>query len=372
MMMRVLQILDSLDMGGIESYLMNIYRHIDRTKVQFDFVIFKETNFFEEEAKHLGARVYKCLDDSYKEQLMFVRDIQLKYNYPIVHCHNCSLKGLIRGTFSVRYLKNRPIIVAHSHNPGMPTNTTSDKIIRYLLKKIITDSSDYYFACSQESSDSKFLLGKDPTRYAIVKNGIEVQAYSFDSKIRKEIRKELNIDDSTFVYGSVGRLEAQKNHEFLIRRFAEVVKLRDDVKLLLVGDGSLREQLIELAKKLDVFNKIIFVGTKDNSNDYLQVMDMFVFPSIYEGLGISLIEAQANGLPSLVSDIIPKEAFVTDLVTSVPLTNFDRWTRYMVGGVQQENRSLEYVKEVRKAGYDIQEVAAFLQNFYLEKSEIMC
>ena len=126
-------------MGGIESYVMNIYRHIDQKKVQFDFAIFKKDNFFEEEAECLGARVYKCLDGSYKVQLKFVKELQLQNNYPIVHCHNCSLKGMIRGTLPVRRLKNdRPLIIAHSHNPGMPTNTAPDKIIRYVLKKIIT------------------------------------------------------------------------------------------------------------------------------------------------------------------------------------------------------------------------------------------
>lgn len=113
-MIRVLHVLDSLDMGGIESYVMNIYRHIDQKKVQFDFAIFKKDNFFEEEAERLGARVYKCLDGSYKVQLKFVKELQLQNNYPIVHCHNCSLKGMIRGTLPVRRLKNdRPLMIDH-------------------------------------------------------------------------------------------------------------------------------------------------------------------------------------------------------------------------------------------------------------------
>lgn len=177
-------------MGGIESYVMNIYRHIDQKKVQFDFAIFKKDNFFEEEAERLGARVYKCLDGSYKVQLKFVEELQLQNNYPIVHCHNCSLKGMIRGTLPVRRLKNdRPLIIAHSHNPGMPTNTAPDKIIRYVLKKIITESSDYYFACSQEASNSKFLPSKAASRYILLKNGIEVKKFAFDPKIRKKFEK---------------------------------------------------------------------------------------------------------------------------------------------------------------------------------------
>lgn len=363
-MIRVLHVLDSLDMGGIESYLMNIYRHIDREQVQFDFAIFEETNFFEEEAKTLGARIYKCLDGSYKSQLKFIKGLQLKNNYPIVHCHNCSLKGMIRGVFPVKHLKNRPVIIAHSHNPGMPTNTIPDKIVRYVLKRIITEDADYYFACSKEASDSKFLPGKNPARYILLKNGIEVQSFAFNYEIREKIRKELNIAKSTFVYGSVGRLEPQKNHAFLIQRFAKVSQDRNNVKLLLVGDGSLKEQLIELAKKLGVIDKTIFVGIKDDVNDYLQAMDMFVFPSIYEGLGISLIEAQANGLPSLVSDAIPQEACITDLVTSLPLADSKSWVVHMIDGIKYNSRSLEYVNEVRKNGYDIQDVATYLQNFY--------
>lgn len=368
-MIRVLQVLDSLDVGGIESYLMNIYRHIDRAKVQFDFAIFKENNFFEEEAKQLGGRVFKCLNGSYKAQLRFIKELQKKNNYQIVHCHNCSLKGMIRGTLPVRYVKNRPIIIAHSHNPGMPTNTISDKVVRYALKKIITESSDYYFACSQESSDSKFLPGKDPSKYILLKNGIEVQSFLFDDKIRDKIRKKLKITDSTFVYGAVGRLEEQKNHRFLIQRFAEVAKQKNNVKLLLVGNGKLKDQLIKLAQQLGVRDKVIFAGIKDDVNDYLQAMDMFVFPSIYEGLGIALIEAQASGLPSLVSDTIPREAFVTELVTSLPLKNSNLWVKYMVKGEKNEFRSLKYVNEVRKRGYDINDVASYLQKFYLKVIE---
>lgn len=363
-MIRVLHILDSLDMGGIESYLMNIYRHIDRTRVQFDFLIFKEDNFFEEEAKSLGATIYKCKDSSYFKQVNYVYEIEKKHHYRIVHCHNCALKRMIREVVPSRMIGKDVFVIAHSHNTGTPRHNRLDDFERDVMKDIITSSSDALFACSYDAANSKFNLKKKDFR--LIKNGIDTSIFKFNDIIRNRTREKLNITDRTFVMGNVARLENQKNQSFLISQFANYHRnVNRDSMLMIIGDGSKRQELQELAEELEVANQVLMLGTKSDIPKYLMSMDAFIFPSKYEGLGISLIEAQASGLPCIVSSVIPNEAIVTNLVNKLSLANISDWNDALSKLKLITNRS-DYAEQVKEAGYDITGVAKDLEEFYLE------
>lgn len=363
-MIRVLHILDSLDMGGIESYLMNIYRHIDRTKVQFDFLIFKENNYFEKEARNLGATIYKCQDSNYFKQVKYVYEIEKKYHYRIVHCHNCALKRMIREVVPSRIAGKDVFVIAHSHNTGTPRHNKLDDFERDVMKNIITSSSNTLFACSYDAAISKYNLKKKD--FMLIKNGIDTSKYKFNQSIRDRVRRELEISNQTFVMGNVARLEEQKNQGFLIERFAYYHKnVNHDSKLIIIGDGSKRQELQKLTEELEVANCVHMLGTKSDIPKYLMAMDAFLFPSLYEGLGISLVEAQASGLPCIVSGVIPDEAIVTDLVKKVSLDNVSGWNEELSQLKPVTNRST-YFNQVKKAGYDIADVAKELEEFYVK------
>lgn len=364
--MRILHILDSLDMGGIEVFLMNLYRSIDRSQIQFDFLIFKKENYFEEEVKSYGSIIFNGAGLSYMAQIKFIANIIRDHDYNIVHCHNCSLKGLVKEVLPVKLSNRQIIVIAHSHNTGTPSNTLIDKIKRYLLKKVITNCSDYLFACSYKAGVSKFIENKRKP-IAVIKNGINTRRLIFDKTVRKTIRKQLNIKDDEMVFGTVGRLETQKNHKFLLMVYKEYLKTEKYSKLLIVGNGEKWEELHELVDELEIRNNVIFTGNQSNVNSYLMAMDIFVFPSLYEGLGIAVIEAQASGLPCLVADNIPQEAEISDLFHRLPL-KIDVWINALKHIRKNMERS-EYYRQVITSGYDINVIAKELSDFYSQCSE---
>lgn len=361
--MRILHILDSLDVGGVEVFLMNLYRNIDRSKIIFDFVVFKNINYFETEVINYGSKIYYGVNMKYREQMIFIANLIKNNNYRIVHCHNCSLKGMIKEIIPVRLTNRNTVIIAHSHNTGIPSDFLIDKAERFLLKEIVTDFADHLFACSYQAGLSKFnIKNKKPIK--IIKNGIKTQRFAFNHKRRQVIRDSLSIKDDVLVFGTVGRLEEQKNHEFLIRVYSVYLRESTYSRLIIIGNGKKKKGLQELVKNLHLDENVIFLEGISDVSDYLMAMDVFVFPSLYEGLGIALIEAQASGLPCLISDSIPEEAVITKRIQRLPLQT-GAWVYGLKNAVREQARD-GYYKQVRAAGYDIETVAKDVSCFYSE------
>lgn len=370
-MIRVLHILDSLDYGGIESFLVNIYRKIDREKIQFDFIIFKDDNCYEKEVLKYGGKIYKFNIDKKNKLIWMIKSIKAikntinNENYKIIHCHNCSLLGILKGTLAGRFCRGSKIIIAHSHNTGMPENNLLDKIERFFLKELIALSSDFYFACSKDAALSKFPRRKitdDSNNFKIIHNAIDINKFMFNNKCRISLREKLEIDDD-FVIGHIGRFEYQKNHIFLIKVFNELVKRYSKSKLLLVGGGKLEETIKQEVTKLNLQDKVIFMGAQKNVEEYYQCMDVFVLPSIFEGLGIVLIEAQANGLKCIISNTIPHDAIITSNVITRDINNLNEWVDSLLQVKENLSRS-NCLKEIKKNGYDLDNEAKELENIY--------
>lgn len=372
---RILQVLDSLDYGGVEMFLMNLYKNIDKTKVQFDFLIFKENNCYENDVKVLGSKVFKYeINGSNKiskflNKIKYIKKIVKQYNYKIVHCHNCSIIGMLSEIIGARLAKSESLIIAHSHNTGMPKDKCSDKIFRAILKEIVAYSANYYFACSEKAALSKYPSRKlKGMRYWKFNNAIDVNNFSFNSEKREEIRKKLCVV-SKYVVGNVGRFEYQKNHLFLLEVFAEILKANKEAVLLLVGSGSLEDEIKEKAELLGVKENIIFSGSVKNVSDMYLCMDTFVLTSHYEGLGIVLIEAQTSGLPCVVSSKVPKEAKVTELISFMDLDKGSKkWSEVILESKDKVLRKSNH-KEVALEGYDIKIEAKKLESFYLTQYE---
>lgn len=347
--------------------IMNVYRNIDREKVQFDFVIHTEDEcYFDNEIKSLGGRIFSVPRFNGKNYFAYRKAwkklLENHSEWKVVHGH-------MRSTASI-YLpvakKLGRVTIAHSHSISSGKGLSA--CVKNLLQLPIRRIADYLFACSENAGE--WLFGKKAIktdRYFTVRNAIDIESFKYNEKTRQQMRKELNISDS-FVIGNIGRLEAPKNHLFLLKVFKEISERCDNAVLLLVGDGSLKADIESEIKSLKLEDKVIMLGIREDTQMILQAMDFFLFPSLFEGLGIALIEAQSAGLRCLTSkDVVPLEAKVTNLLTYISLqSDVKSWADEVLkysDGYQRNDTSAK----IAQAGYDIKESTRNLQKFYMEK-----
>ena len=272
--------------------------------------------------------------------------------YRIVHSHLDCMSAI---PLKAAKKHGVPVRIAHAHS------SRQDRDLKYPLKlffkRLIPGQATQLFACGDEAG--KWMFGTDDFR--VLNNAIDAGRYRFDPKVRQEVRSELGIPADAPVAGHVGRFMAPKNHGFLLRIFAE---LPDNAMLLLVGDGELRAENEHLAEELGIRDRVIFAGLRRDVERMLQAMDVFVFPSLYEGLPLSIIEAQAAGLPCLISDKVPIECKKTELVTQIPLdTSPAEWAEAVVSAAKTPRTNT--LAQLREAGFDIRANAEWLQNYYL-------
>lgn len=361
---RILHVLGALNRGGAETFVMNVYRNIDREKVQFDFIIHTEEKCdYTDEIINMGGRIYSIPKYKGTNHFHYINKWREFYNhhkeYKVVHGH-------MRSTASI-YLKIARkfgiITIAHSHSTS--SGTGIEAIVKNVMQIPIKYRADYLFACSNDSG--KWLFGNkiNNSNFFVVKNGIDVNKYPFDNKIRERIRAEFEIDNDTFVIGHVGRFSYPKNHEFLIKAFFEYEKLDTKCKLLLVGKGPEIYKIREIVNRLKLTDKVIFTGVRDDVNEVLQAMDIFVFPSRFEGFGIVTIEAQASGLFCIVSNNVPEEIEVTSNVGFIALEKGSKeWANYIFKN--KNYKRINSIDSVIEAGYDIKTTSDFLQDIYLK------
>lgn len=315
----VAQIMGKMNGGGVEAVIMNYYRHIDRTKVQFDFIVDEDsTNIPREEIEKLGGNIILCPPyQKIRKYMKFLEKLFRDKKYRIVHSNINTLS-----VFPLKAAKNAgvPVRIAHSHNTSNPREIKRNlvkNVLRKFSKKYATD----YFACSEAAG--RYQFGDkvfDEGKVKIIPNAIDIEKFKYDPVARKKLRKEIGIKDDDFVIGHVGAFRKQKNHKFLINVFAEVKKERKNAKLVLVGQGPLRIEIEEKVKKLGLEKDVFFLGQRDDTNKLYSVFDIFCLPSLYEGLPVVGIEAQANGMPCLFSQTITKEVLINKNSMRAPLS----------------------------------------------------
>ena len=364
-MVRVLQIVTNMDRGGLETMLMNYYRHIDRKKVQFDFLEHRqERAAYDDEIESLGGRIYRVprldpLSPAYYHALDGFFSSHLEYR--IVHSHLDCMSA-----YPLRAAKKAgiPVRIAHAHSTSQDKNWKL--LFKIASKRQITRYATDLFACSADAG--MWMFGTRNVH--ILPNAIEVDRYTFDQAVRERMRKKLGLEDA-LVIGHVGRFSAVKNHSFLLDIFAQVKCREPNSKLLLVGGGSEMQAIRQKSEALGLSGDVVFTGVRGDVADLMQAMDVFVFPSLYEGLGIVLIEAQAAGLPCVVSETIPREAYLTKLLTSEKLTSpAEKWA----GTVLEKHHFLRIDRraEIAAHGFDITTEAVKLQEFYINAYEQNC
>ncbi|MBQ7134371.1 MAG: glycosyltransferase family 1 protein [Ruminococcus sp.] len=360
---RILNIFMELDRGGAETFVMNIYRNIDRKKIQFDFLVHGEKRgAYEDEIEAMGGRIFRLPKMSLLSLNKYNRAIDVFFTthneYKVVHSHASEL-----GCFIFKKAKqyNIPFRVCHAHSA--PNGLNIKTPVRYMFKKYIDCFSNARFSCSEAAGVWQY---GENAEFEVINNGIETKKYTFNEDTRLDMRRQCDIDDSQLVVGHIGRFETPKNHKFILEIFEQIKLKKREAKLLFIGIGSLKEEIKSLVIEKGLEDSVLFVGAINNVPDYLQMMDVFVFPSLFEGLGIALIEAQASGLKCIASSTVPREANVTELVTNLDLTlSAEKWADTVISQTEVLDRTV-YSAKVADAGYDILESALRLQDFYLK------
>ena len=365
---RVLQGIVANDKGGLTNYICQNYRYIDKSKIQFDFITYDDTLDFQKEFEDMGACFYKLprASNVFKYYLL-MRKIQREKHYNIIH-YNMSYANIV--PLLIAKLVGIKRVIMHSHSTQIDSKST---IIRRLkecfhcvFKNALPLLADDYFACSTEAA--KWMFPKsiiDNNMYYICHNAINTDRFAFNETIRKRVRDELGINEDTLIIGHVGRFTYQKNHEFILDVYSEVLKKKDNVILMLVGSGELEEEVKEKAKTLDL-NNILYMGQRDDVNELMQAMDIFLLPSRFEGLCLVGIEAQCCGLPCIFSDVITKEVGITSLCQFISLDKPQKWAEAIINMANTHTRR-SMAKDVSEASYDIVSEITKIENSYLNK-----
>lgn len=360
---RVLHVVSSMRCGGIENFLMNVYRKINRDQIQFDFIVNdKSEGFFDKEIIEMGGKIHYLPKLNHKNFFSLRRKWRLFFKdhneYRILHVHLRSYASIFLPIAKKNGLKT----IIHSHSTDNDKNIFS--IIKTILQFPLKYQADYFFACSEAAG--KWLYGKKfekDKNFLLVKNGIDTSKYAANQGC-----KDLNVNNfnlkNRFIVGHVGRFSAVKNHNFLIEIFNEICKINEKAVLLLLGDGELKSEIEKKVIKLGLKDRVVFAGIKENIADFLQIMDCFIFTSFSEGLGIAVIEAQCAGLPCFINEALPYELDINNNVYRIPLDKAaSEWAEIIVKNAKKICPDIAK-KNIISCGYDISTTTKMLEDFY--------
>ena len=357
---RVLCVFSALDRGGMESMCMRIYRNIDRTKVQFDFVKhMRKECAFEEEINKLGGKIYIAPRYRVYNHLSYCkwwkRFFASHPEYAIIHGHFFTIADIY-----LREAKKAGLLtISHAHNTKVNGKGLVGLVKTFIAKKA-GNHADLRLACSTAAGEWLY-RGKT---FHIIKNALDLDEYIFNAQTRDEVRDEFNLH-GFFVYGTVGRLAPGKNPNDLIRIIEKTRDRRKNIRFLWVGDGYLLKKVKNEIHKHHLEDVVILLGQRDDVNRIIQAMDAFVFPSIFEGLPLAVVEAQTSGLRCFLSDTITREVDISGLCTFLPLSNLDTWAEKLTCAT---GKRVDATEKLKKSGYDINTAASLIQELYIKLS----
>ena len=379
---RVLHVLGNTNLGGAESRIMDLYRHTDRNRVQFDFLVHSgEEGFYEKEIRELGGRIFRVprfrIYNYFSYRKALKEFFQEHHEFALVQGHMTSTAAIYLPIAKKAGVKKT---AAHARSAGVDKGLKG--IMTRFLRRNLADKADYLFTCSELAGISVY--GEKAVREGktiFIPNAIDCAGFTFDPEKRKKMREKLGLTDALII-GHVGRFHYAKNHEYLLRVFAELCRMSagaggstaetgadQNYHLILLGEGPLMEDTRKLAEELGVADKVHFLGNHKNIADYYQAMDYFVYPSRYEGMPGTIVEAQASGLPCLMSDTICREVIATELVDTMSIEKEPKvWAEELQRRIdalvsKQENRE-KYAAKMAAAGFDVQAQAERMMRFY--------
>lgn len=367
---RILQCVTIMNRNGLENRLMDIYRNIDRSVIQFDFMTNRtEAGEFDEEIGQLGGRVYHMSRIAPRSFFRYIRELRTFFQehseYKIVHSH---LNTLSTWPLLMAKRAGVPVRIAHSRNASMDRNIKM--VYKAFSRLFINGQATDRFACSR--SAGIWLFGNkqvEQDTFHVIPNAIQLDRFLYSEDKRQKMRRDLGIGEQELAIVCVARFSRQKNHGYLLRVFSEIQKRNPDSRLYLVGQGELEQEIRSQISALNLENSVVFLGSRSDVGDVLTAMDGFLFPSFYEGFGTVLVEAQCSALPVLASDTIPSETKLCDCVEFAsikeePQVWADKILRMVNRSVRTDNSGL-----IREKGYDIRQSYTWMQQFYLSKME---
>lgn len=358
--MNVLHIGTSGGRGGIESFIMNVCSHLDREKYQFSIIADCEKAAIASEFERLGGKIY-YIPSAVKDKLGYIQGLWRvldKNKFDIVHIHKNSLAN--PAALYLCYFKGIKKIILHSHNT-QPADVHGNIKAHKFFKKVTANMHLIRLACSEKAAEWMYM---ENAKYELIHNGIQVDNYRFNTIKRQQKRKELEIDDNIVAFCAIGRLTKQKNPLFLIDIFTQIRKNSDNCRLYLIGDGIMAEEVRSYAKKFAFYHDIQFLGVRDDIPNLLQAMDMVLMPSLYEGLPIAAVEAQAAGLPILISDNVDKNVKLAPVLEYDNIQNSPQiWAEHALQLYQKTIR-IDMTDSIVESGYDIGSTATRMHQIY--------
>lgn len=363
---RVLHVLGTTNLGGAESRIMELYRCIDRSKVQFDFLVHTtEEGHYSKEIRELGGKIYSLPRFKVVNLAEYKKAIRQFFKE---HQEFVAVQGHMTSTASI-YLpiakKENPSVVTIAHARSAGVDKGAKGYVTKLLRSSLKHKADYCFTCSEEAGIAVF--GKkwvEQGNVWTIPNAIDAKRFQYNEVVRKEVREELGIQDK-FVIGHVGRFGFMKNHTYLVDIFAELCKSREDMALVLIGKGEEEATIHDKLKALGIEDKVLFLGNKFDVERYYQAFDYFVFPSTFEGLPGSVVEAQAAGLHCLISDRITREVALTDLVSYRSIEEEPKlWAEEILRNAREAFLRKDMQEAIAKKDFDVNTQAARMEEFY--------
>lgn len=365
---KILHVIGKRPKGGVGTFLINMHSNIDTTKVEFDYLInasIEEEGYFDNIVSSLGANVFILPELKYENVFRYLKELNNFFkqhnDYKAIHLHTANI-GIFTFAMAKKYgLKHR---ILHSHNTKY-SDKKFNSIRNFIMQLPVKKMANVYFACSKKAG--RFLFGAnnlDKGKIFIAKNAINAEVYRYNPVKREQVRKELSLEGK-FVIGHVGRFNLQKNHDFLIETFRKIREINEHTVLVLVGGGELEEQIKTKVEQLNLQNHVRFLGIRNDVPDLLQSFDIFVLPSLFEGLPLVGIEVQAAGLPCVMSDTITEEIKITNIIDFVNLNEGpEYWAKKILESKGTERKdAYNYIVE---AGYDTKQAALTLENYYIK------
>ena len=361
---KLLYVLGTMHNGGTEAFVMNFFRAIDKSAFEIDFLVVQgDEEYFKQEIEEAGSQIYHLSmsnDGRYEKNIRMMNAFFRNHKYDIIHIHSCSLRFLAITSCCARW-NNTGKIIGHSHSIGEGKRTFVDSLVRCLLKLLVSQCIDYGMACSSDSAKEKFsksMLKSD--RYLMIPNAIDTSKYAYNETSREKIRKKYKLNEK-YTIGVVGRLDKGKNQSFLM----DAVRLaneENEVYMLIIGEGELRNELETKAKLIGLEEKCIFTGAVSNVSEYYSAMDLFCLPSYIEGFPFVLVEAQANGLKCIVSSNVTKETNISGQVAYLSISNCQEWAKCIINN-RNSRLSVEQIDKVKDM-YDTNHAVKGLEEFY--------
>lgn len=359
-MKKIVLIVSGIAKGGVETFIKNYFKYIDKNEMDLYIITHNLPN--ENEKKEFEELGFKVLivppkSKNFLKNIWLLNYYMKKYKFDVVHSNMSKMNFLPMLIAKINNIEKR---ISHAHNAYNKNNF----ILQFLNRRY----ANQFLACSKEALIScfgkKILNGK--YRYEIIYNAIEIKRYKFNEKNRAKIRKQYNIDNDTILLGNIGRITKQKNQKFLIDILYELLLQKENIKLMIVGTGNLKNKLINYTKKLNCFEKVIFVESNNLINEYYSAFDIFLLPSKFEGLGIVAIEAQASGIQCAVSENLPNEVIISKKIKFLSIKNINEWIEFINNYKEiKNNRTFELIE----SKYNIESEYIKLQKIYYELNE---